>query len=224
MFCNKCGAKLENDAQFCSVCGKRVEIITPLKNTVEEKREKGSFKRHKVIISVLAILLILSAAFNIIQITTSDSVQGGDALDSEIKTEQNKHNNLVEKGIDALAVKWAEIYAKDNSTNGYLEIYHTRIFDITPDESDAFFQELDRGLEIDYIIEFSLYSDYFASSPYFHDAAVYDTVLVYKDGTTTVASNFFQMYSNLTYNYDYSRFLTEIDDLGANYNQIIRLE
>lgn len=81
MFCNKCGAKLENDAQFCSVCGKRVEIITPLKNTVEEKREKGSFKRHKVIISVLAILLILSAAFNIIQITTSDSVQGGDALD-----------------------------------------------------------------------------------------------------------------------------------------------
>lgn len=223
MFCNKCGAKLENDAQFCSMCGKNVDIIEESDKRITEKGENRPSKGSKTIITVLALLFILSAVLNIIQITTLDSVQRGDSVDSDVKTEQNKHDELIEKAVEALSAKWIEIYKEDSKTNGYLEIYHTRIFDITPDESDVLFQELDRGMEIDYIVEFSLYSDYFAAAPYYHDAATYDTVIVYEDGTTSVAGNFFRMYSNLTYSYDYSSFLKKIEDLGTVYNQTIWL-
>lgn len=222
MFCNKCGAKLEENAQFCSMCGSVIEK-TDIEKIDDEPVKEQTASKNKIIMAILSILLLVSVVLNIVQICISSKSQVEDK-DGGAVVEKVKRNEMIENAIESLSDEWTEIYAKDGKINGYLEIYHTRVVDITPDETDTLFQELDRGMEIDYIIEFSLYSDYFSAEPYYHNAAVYDTVLVYEDGTTSVASNFFRTYSNLTYSYDYSGFVEEIEDMGTSYNRVIDLK
>lgn len=223
MFCNKCGAKLEDDAQFCSMCGCGIELSEEKTNTISKSEQSGSSKFCKIIIAALSVILLLSVALNVVQIVLPDRTSGESKPAENEQTEQGKYDELVESAIESLKIKWIGLYKDSEDANGYLEIFHTRVIDVTPNESDMVFQEMDRGMEIDYIVEFSLYSDYFSTAPYYHNAATYDTVIVYEDGTTSVASNFFRIYSNLTYSYDYSSFLEEVEDLGTRYNQAINL-
>lgn len=224
MFCNKCGAELERDAQFCSMCGSVIEADTNAEMNIACKNESRRPAFRRLITITLAVLLAVSCTFNLIQLMTSRNkteTQSDEGI--TIDGDNGEYDNLINKARNALKSKWMELYNDNEEADGYLEIYHTRIVDITPDKSDTFFQELDRGMEIDYVIEFSIYSDYFSSAPYYFNAGTYDTVIVYNDGTTSVASNFFRVYSNLTYSYDYSGFIAGISDLGIRYNQIFHL-
>ena len=224
MFCNKCGAKLEDDAQFCSMCGCVIEQHKEKTYSMSKSEQSGASRFSKTIIVVLSVILLFSVALNVMQIVMPDESSVKLQTAGNEQTEQGKYDELVNPAIESLKIKWAELYKDSEDTDGYLEIYHTRVIDVSPDESDTVFQELDRGMEIDYIVEFSLYSDYFSTAPYYHNAATYDTVIVYEDGTTSVASNFFRTYSNLTYSYDYNAFVEKITNLGSSYNQILNLK
>ena len=222
LFCCKCGTLVEENDLFCSMCGNNIE--RGCKETINETKEPFLSKKGKVYITILAVLLILSVTLNVVQIICRNESNSNNKGNSYIETSQEDYDSIVNKAVTALSSKWFEIYSENEMNNGYLEIIHTRFVDINPDKDDPVFQEIERAMEIDYIIEFTLYSDYFDAAPYYHNASVYDTVVVYNDGTSMVAgNNLFRTYSNLTYSYDYSGFVTEIVDLGSRYNQQMRL-
>lgn len=220
MLCKKCGAELAIDDSFCSECGAKTQQGDDLP-PVSEQQIVQPKKRGRTALLVLSVALILSLALNITQAFFPGKVSLDDTHNESTEIKQNQYNEIVEEAITALSQKWEELFSEDNRTNGYLAIYNTRVIDIEPDENDIVFQEIEGAMEIDYIVEFSLFSDYFSSAPYYHNAAIYDTVIVYEDGTTAVANNFFRVYSNLSYNYDYSEFVDEIANLGSAYNRVI---
>ena len=221
MFCNKCGNLLEESDHFCSMCGNIIQRIS--KENSNETNGQIHDKKSKLYITILSVMLFLSIALNVMQIVSENGIQFNTKVDNTPKSSQKAYESIVDTAITALSNKWIEIYSEEGKDDGYLEILHTRFVDITPDMDDSVFQEIDRATEIDYIVEFILYSDYFNAAPYYHNATIYDTVVVYNDGTSLVAGNLFRTYSSLTYSYDYSGFITEIADLGSTYNQQIKL-
>lgn len=126
----------------------------------------------------------------------------------------------VQKGIDALTEKWEEIYS-DGRYEGdkHLEIRNTRVVQVNPDTAVAEFQD------VDYIVEFILFTDYFGSGPYYENVGVYDSVMVYKDGTVLVeARNPLSVYRGINYITDFSDIIESISDYGDAYNQTIQLQ
>ncbi len=126
----------------------------------------------------------------------------------------------VQKGIDALTAKWEELYS-DGLYEGdkHLEIRNTRVVQVNPDTAVAEFQD------VDYIVEFILFTDYFGSGPYYENVGVYDSVMVYKDGTVLVeARNPLSVYRGINYITDFSDIIESISDYGDAYNQTIQLQ
>lgn len=126
----------------------------------------------------------------------------------------------VQKGIDALTAEWEEIY-RDGMYEGdkHLEIRNARVVYINPDTEIAEFQD------VDYIVEFILFTDYFGSGPYYENVGVYDSVKVYKDGTVSVeAINPLSVYRAINYITDFSDIIESISDYGNAYNQTIQLQ
>lgn len=219
MFCKKCGAELAIDDCFCSACGER---CIKSEDALSVTGNRRSYKTGHWIMMVLpSVFLLVSITLNILQMFLPEKTRTEDAQITGAEIEHSEYTELVEKAIAALSQKWTELYSQDSIGNGYLAIYNTRVIDVEPDAADAVFQEIDRAMEIDYLVEFSLFSDYLSSAPYYHDAAIYDTVIVYQDGTTAVVGNFFRVYSGLSYNYDYSGFVKQITDFGSAYNRVI---
>ncbi|MBR3870547.1 MAG: zinc-ribbon domain-containing protein [Clostridia bacterium] len=221
MFCNKCGTLLEDDDRFCFACGNNTERVG--KETDSESHKQFCSKKSRVWITILSVILSLSVVLNVIQIIFGNEKRFNNKVyDTEVS--QRDYDNIVNEAIDMLTDHWCQFYETMKNDDGYLEIIHTRFVDITPDLNDTIFQKIDRAAEIDYIIEFTLHSDYFGAAPYYHNAALYDTVVVYNDGTSRVTSNLFRIYSSMTYSYDYSGFINEIVDLGTLYNRQMRLQ
>lgn len=127
----------------------------------------------------------------------------------------NNQNELVADAIAELKYEWEDIYNSDRLStdcDGYFEIKNTRIIEIKKTDTELF-------EDVEYIIEFVLYTDYFGSAPYYSSAGVSDSVVVYKDGTMEVAkSNFFNLYRMKTYSSDYSDIIEEVTDLENKYN------
>ena len=79
--------------------------------------------------------------------------------------------------------------------------------------------------DIEYIVEFTLLSDYYGSYPYYQNIGNYDTVVFYEDGSIDIpTNNLFRTYSSRTYSYDYSDFIADIMDCGASYNGVLNLK
>ena len=126
----------------------------------------------------------------------------------------------VQAAIDVLTEKWEEIYS-DGRYEGdkHLEIRNTRIVRINPDTPVAEFQDLD------YIVEFILFTDYYGSGPYYENVDVYESVAVHKDGTVLVESrNPLVVYRAINYITDFSDIIESISDYGDAYNQTIQLQ
>jgi len=232
MFCRKCGTRLEDNTHFCPRCGSGVEYTVKEEKKTSTNKANHSGKGYKIATAILSVLLLASISFILVErflpvnASNEQDNHSDQANSNQEHSNHTKYDEMVETAIDVLSQKWAEQYAEDGfeDSNGYLEIYHTRVFDITPDASDEYFQRLDRGMSIDYVIEFSLYSDYFSSAPYYFDIGDNATVLVYDDGTAEVVRSFFKHYSSIYFNFDYSEFLEEIIDLGTKYNQTLDLK
>ncbi len=129
-------------------------------------------------------------------------------------------NDMVVEAVDLLQRHWKETYDEMQiETDGYFEIKNTRVVDIKDNDVDEF-------QNVDYIIEFELYTDMYGSAPYYQDVNAYDTVVVYKDdGSMKVSSgNLFRLYSGKTYVFDYSNIIESIKDYGGEYNCVKRLK
>ena len=126
----------------------------------------------------------------------------------------NSQKELVDDAIKELKSTWENIY--DNSkikTDGYFAIKNTRVISIKENNTEEF-------ENIDYIVEFVLYTDYSGSAPYYKNVGIYDTVVVYKDGTMEVQRNLINLYRSKYFSNDFSDFIKSIDDYGDKYNCI----
>lgn len=121
----------------------------------------------------------------------------------------------VTAAIDILEAFWAEEYSRDYykeiGSDGHFEIKNTRIIQIKDNNTDMF-------KDIDYIVEFVLFTDYYGGSLYYESTSVYNSVIVYTDGRTKVDSDYVSRYRNVTLSNDYSAFIESIDDFGDKYN------
>ena len=123
-------------------------------------------------------------------------------------------NDIVSKAVSVLENHWEDLYEDSRvETDGHFEIKNTRVVNIKENNTEEF-------KNIDYIVEFILYTDYFGSAPYYQNVGIDDTVVVHKDGTMEVQRNLINLYRSKYYSNDFSDFIKSIDDYGDKYNCI----
>lgn len=124
------------------------------------------------------------------------------------ETEPPKTDDRISKALKALEKQWSDY-----------QILNTRIIIVKENNTDIF-------SDIDYIVEFVLFTDYYGSiygdsTPYYSNAGIYDTVIVYKDGTAALnMQNPFNSYRTLTYSSDFTQIIEKIEDFGNLYNNV----
>ncbi len=127
-------------------------------------------------------------------------------------------NNMVSKAVSMLENHWEDLYEDSKvETDRHFEIKNTRVVNIKENNTEEF-------KNIDYIVEFVLYTDYFGSAPYYQNVGMDDTVVVYKDGKMEVRRNLINLYRSKYYSNDFSNFIKSIDDYGDKYNCIEKLK
>ena len=242
MFCPHRGSKLNDDSNLCGSCGKSIDKNT----TGVSLTSNGSAQPHtsqkdapKKKLSATAIIgIFIAFCFTVglticltvvfMGLTAEDNLAESETTFDEASENTNNpdiplsENSLYDPRIDpalsALGQKWSELYDETDNTDGYLEVKSVRIIDIKPNENELF------G-DIEYIVEFTLLSDYYGSYPYYQNIGNYDTVVFYKDGSIDIpTNNLFRIYSSRTYSYDYSDFIADIMDCGASYNGVLSLK
>lgn len=105
--------------------------------------------------------------------------------------EEAKYDEVVADCITELKTSWGVAYDGieplfDNGTfesegkeDRVIEIKNTRIIEIKANKKDAF-------KNVKYIVEFDLYSNRYRTAPYLMREEVFNTAIVYKDGTTQI--------------------------------------
>ena len=137
----------------------------------------------------------------------------GETNDEEDKSEMlGRANGLI-------ANAWREEYAssrkKGLACKDYLEVINTRIVHLKENDIEQF-----EG--IDCIIVYSLLSDYIASSPYYINVNMNDTVSVMKSGIMVFNRiNPIDLYRSRTYISDVSGYVESVENLGSSNNQLL---
>ena len=127
---------------------------------------------------------------------------------------KDKHHEMIREARDALLEKWEEAYRTDRGieSDGTVQIKNTRLLVMKENENKYF-------KDVAYIVEFVVFSDYFGSAPYYMNVGVWDSVVVYKNGTMDVReTSLIRAYGNRVYSYDLSDFLKEVKDYETAYN------
>ena len=164
---------------------------------------------------------------------------GGIVFDSDTSSREESpaaetllgHDSAVKNAIEALKSFWFDSYQEDGSSeNGYLEIKNTRVIDIKDEfpESDEKQSGVSNTAEqifgnIDYIVEFMLFSDYFGSAPYYSNIYINNCVIIFNDGTYSVGRDQLDLYRSRTYSADYSGIIEQVFDYGSVYNAVYEL-
>ncbi|MBR2013005.1 MAG: hypothetical protein IJ995_02180 [Clostridia bacterium] len=127
--------------------------------------------------------------------------------------------NMINDAVEELKSEWEDIYDDSRvETDGYFEIKNTRVIEIKRNDIEEF-------EDVDYIIEFLLYTDYFGSSPYYSYSGTSDSVIVYDNGDMEVSStNLLRWYSTKHYTFDYSDIIKTVNDYGDNFNCVENLK
>lgn len=126
-----------------------------------------------------------------------------------------KHDEMIEEAIEELEDHWTEIYdtsRKNTAKDRYFEIKNTRVITL---------QEETIG-DVEYIIEFVLYTDYYGSEiPV--DAAMANgdsAVAVHRDGSMRVVSDttIIMRYASFYLMGEDATIVKSVDDYGDKYN------
>lgn len=155
-------------------------------------------KRLVAIFALIAVIFCLAAC----------------SSEQEESSASPKHHEMITDATKELKKYWEQEYQKmsgDITTDGYFEIKNTRVITLKENDSDFF-------RDVSYIIEYELYTDYMGTAPYYENCAIYNNVVVYKDGSMEVTSNFIRTYRSKTYQTDYTDFIETIDDYCDQYN------
>ncbi|MEG9430027.1 MAG: hypothetical protein VZQ61_03790 [Christensenellaceae bacterium] len=136
-------------------------------------------------------------------------------------TSENKYDELVNKSIVEIKSFWENKYNETDSSNRKNDIFivNTRLITI---DKNTYIEEF---REVEYIIEFTIYSDYLGTNgKYYRNIGRCDSVAVHKDKTILVCDQ------NLIYNYEIRHYdftypmIIDVVDFGAQYNQRIILD
>ena len=119
--------------------------------------------------------------------------------DADSNRISNQDLNYVNKAIDVINTEWESVYSKINKsvhTDNMIEITNARIIHIKNNNSDYF-------KDVDVVVEFDLFTDYYGGAPYYFNVQQNDTVVFYKDGSNQV-NDIFKNYLLKTGENDYS--------------------
>lgn len=142
-----------------------------------------------------------------------------DQFESVKKKPSRTEKAQVQFALTELKKQWKELYENDmyEKGSGYLEIKNTRLIKIKEEtEADLF-------KNVDYMVEFVLYSNYFGSAPYYGNCGTYDCVVVYKDGSVDF-KNLVSIYRSRTYSADFTGFIENICDYDDAFNEVMILK
>lgn len=135
-------------------------------------------------------------------------------------SETQQYDEMMESAITELTKGWENKYKEFDLENRDNAIYikNSRIIELTDNHEISAFEN------IKYIIEFIIFSDYYGSGgKYFHDIGLYDTVIVYKDGSIEFSYyDIMRQYNNASYDYSFS-YVSQVIELESTYNQVINL-
>lgn len=128
----------------------------------------------------------------------------------------------VDKAITALKEYWTGYYAEmseseNDRTNGdwYLEIKNTRLVELGEVEKDTL-------KDVEYVVEFMIYTNYYGFAPYYPSLDIRNCVLIYKDGNIeagTVAG-----IPQYIAQYYEAPPIDAVHDYGTQYNAVYHLE
>ena len=133
---------------------------------------------------------------------------------SDFSLPRSKDRDIL-TAINHLSETWQDFFTAYNRT-GYLEIKNTRKITIKHSNTTSYFRD------IDYIIEFLIYTNYLGTAPYYSYPRIYDTVVIYSNGSMEVVENNpIFAYTSSTFSTDYSDFIYSIVDCGSLYNAVL---
>ena len=145
------------------------------------------------------------------------SACGNTEKDDNKHKESKKENQIVLGAIDVLKEHWEEQYDEmTTDSDGYFEIKNTRVVNIKKNKTKEF-------KDVDYVVEFVLFTDYFGTAPYYMNVEQNDTVVVYKDGSMKMERDVINLYRSRYYTNDFSDFIKSVDDYGDQYNCVCDL-
>lgn len=131
---------------------------------------------------------------------------------NEVKEE---HKDILSKAVEELKNYWKQSYDEDVANGGetdrYFEIKNTRVITVGVNSVEDF-------VDVAYVIEFDIYSDYFATAPYYQNAQAHNNVVVSRNGEMEVASNVIKTYKAKMPNASLTNFIEAIDDYHDAYN------
>ena len=160
----------------------------------------------KFLIVFIAIIMVL-ASVNLLACSPSNNGN-------------KEYNEIMNKSISVLKEGWEDIYTQRpiDARENKIKIVNSRIIELNDTHTIIEFEDIDK------IIEFAVYSDYYGTQgKYYINVGMYDTILVYKDGTMGFEGHspirqYFSRY------YDTSLpFISRVVEFGSSYNQTINL-
>ena len=121
--------------------------------------------------------------------------------------------SAVKPAREKLIERWEEIYNNSQKQkDGHFEIINTRVITVKENNLEDF-------KDVKYIVEFVIFSDYNGSAPYYSQATISNSVVVYKNGEMKVPNNnLLKVYSMESNEYDYSNIIESIKDYGDDFN------
>lgn len=125
----------------------------------------------------------------------------------------------IDKACEILGERWKEVYDESPFAVGddrHLEIKNTRIVHI----KDTGLEELEN---VDYVIDFVLFTNYTGTAPYYTVSDFYNTVTVYKDGTMNQDTDVFAIFTG-AYGNDFEKLVKSVEDCEAEYNRVIKVK
>lgn len=156
---------------------------------------------------VLSIILIFILA----------SICLASCADSQSK---NEYDETINQSIVLLKKCWEDVYQKRGTENHADEIFITNTRVVKIKESCG----IERFQDIDYIVEFVVYSDYLGNGgKYYDNYDRFETAVVFCDGTIEIEEiNPLDSYCNSRYDFSYPM-VEDVIELGAQYNKTIHL-
>ncbi len=139
---------------------------------------------------------------------------------STSKSGNKEYDEIMNNAISVLKEGWENVYTQrpiDNRENK-IRIANSRIIEVKDTH------EINEFQNIKSIIEFVVYSDYYGTQgKYYINAGIYDTVLVYKDGTMNFESqSLIKQYINMYIDTSLP-FISSVVEFDSSYNQTINL-
>jgi hypothetical protein len=100
MYCEKCGAKLSDNAKFCAMCGKKVDVNNYEVNDVNNKNSKNS-KKPVIIISIVALVVVVGIIVVVTKRNNNTESSGEYYVsDTSGAPDEDINNNDVEDGLN----------------------------------------------------------------------------------------------------------------------------